>query len=63
MNGQEVQALRKKMGLSRNQFAHRIGTTERTVFRWEDEGKQPSPMALKLLEMLSEEVYGLAEKA
>ena len=53
MNGRDVQSLRFKMGLSRNQFAHRIGATERTVFRWEEEGKKPSPMALRLLEMLS----------
>ncbi len=56
MNGRDVQSLRLKMGLSRNQFAYRIGATERTVFRWEEEGKKPSPMALRLLEMLSEKI-------
>lgn len=58
MNRQDIQALRLKMGLSRNQFAYRLGTTERTVFRWEEEGRKPSPMALKLLSMLAEEVFG-----
>lgn len=36
------------MGLSRGELARSFGTTERTVQRWEDDGKTPSGLASEI---------------
>lgn len=38
MTGPEVLAIRQRLGLSQLELAERLGTSERTVRRWESEG-------------------------
>lgn len=41
--------LRKKLGLTQQELAERLGVTQATVNRWEREKKHPSPLAEHLL--------------
>lgn len=38
MKAEEVLAIRQRLGLSQLELAERLGTSERTVRRWESEG-------------------------
>ena len=55
MTGEEIKALREKMGLSQKAFARKLGTSLNTVNRWEKGVHKPAQMAKKLLEQLKEE--------
>lgn len=46
------------MGLTQEQFAAKVGVTFSTVNRWENGKGTPSPLALRRIEELSEEVAG-----
>jgi putative transcriptional regulator len=46
-----VRELRFRLGLTQEQFAAVLGTTAATVNRWENGKAQPSPMALRLIEL------------
>ena len=41
--GEKIYRLREQQGLSREEFAQKIGTTRQTVGRWESEAVSPSP--------------------
>ena len=49
---QLVRRLRKRMRLTQEQFAHKVGVTFSTVNQWENGRRRPQPYLLKrLLEM------------
>jgi len=43
----DVGKLRKALGLTRLAFANRLGTTERTVFRWENGQARPQGQLMR----------------
>ncbi len=47
-----VKELRHRLQLSQEGLARRMGVSYPTVNRWENGHSQPSPMALKLIELL-----------
>lgn len=52
----QVRELRKKLGLTNEQFAVRVGVVVRTVIRWQTGEEQPSPLAREKLDALAREV-------
>ncbi len=50
-----VKALRQRLGLTQEQFAHRLGVTFASVNRWENGQVKPSPMARQKIEALDRE--------
>ena len=51
-----IKRLRKKLGLSQDAFAVKLGVAPYTVRRWESGKNEPSPMANKLIEMIEKEI-------
>lgn len=45
----DVAAYRERTGQTQHELADDLGVTPRSIRRWELEGIEPSPMALKLL--------------
>ena len=54
--GKLIRELRQTIGLTQEEFAAEIGVVYPTVNRWENGHAQPSPMALKLIELKIEEL-------
>jgi DNA-binding transcriptional regulator YiaG len=54
MQGEQIKALRLKLGLTQEEFAHRLGVTLCTVNRWENKKSIPSRLAVRQLEMIGE---------
>ena len=50
--GRLVKTLRKKLGLSQEKLAARMGVTFSSVNRWENGHSKPSPLAVQKLEEL-----------
>ena len=50
-----VKGLRRRLGLTQKQFAHRLGVTFASVNRWENGQVKPSPMARQKLEVLDQQ--------
>jgi DNA-binding transcriptional regulator YiaG len=50
MNGNQIRELRVTMGLTQEEFAHRLGVTLCTVNRWENNKVAPSRLAIKQLQ-------------
>ncbi|MBL1179061.1 helix-turn-helix domain-containing protein [Pantanalinema sp. GBBB05] len=50
--GHLVQELRQALGLTQKKFAAQLGVTFPTLNRWENGHATPSPLALKQIEML-----------
>ncbi|MDT9180117.1 MAG: helix-turn-helix domain-containing protein [Limnospira sp. PMC 1291.21] len=46
-----INILRKRMNLSQEKFAARLGVSFQTVNRWEKGRATPSPMAMTLIEL------------
>jgi DNA-binding transcriptional regulator YiaG len=57
MNSIEIKELRKKINLTQEQFARKVGVTLLTVSKWEGEKSKPSPMAIDRLNNLKKELY------
>ena len=55
MKGQELRRLRKRMALTQEQLAKKIGVTENTVARWERNEVSISEPATKLVKILAGE--------
>ncbi len=51
-----IREIRKRLGLTQEQFAHHLGVTYLTVNRWENGHATPSPMAVKLIELTLQEM-------
>ncbi len=47
-----VRELRERVGLSQEKFAARLGVTVPTINRWENGRTRPSPLAMKQIEGL-----------
>lgn len=45
MNSKKIKEIRFKLGLTQEEFAHKIGVSVSTVARWETNRKSPSPLA------------------
>jgi DNA-binding transcriptional regulator YiaG len=54
--------LRHLMGLTQEQFASALGVTYTTVNRWENAHIQPSPLALKQIKLMLEEIAHSAKR-
>ena len=48
----DILILRKRLGLTQEQFAHLIGVTTFTIRRWEKGTTHPSPLALRVIKGL-----------
>ncbi len=51
-----IYELRQRLDLTQEQFAARLGVTYPTVNRWENHRASPSPMALKLIHELLQQM-------
>lgn len=54
-NGARIKALRERLRLTQERFAHRLSTTVSSVSHWESDKRQPSPMACVLLTQLEDQ--------
>ena len=54
--GQLIRELRLELGLTQEQFAAVLGVVYPTVNRWENGHAQPSPLALKQVERMLQEL-------
>lgn len=52
MNGTQIRELRVTMGLTQEEFAHRLGVTLCTVNRWENNKVAPSRLAIRQLQSI-----------
>lgn len=52
MSGDEIRSLRKKLGLTQEEFAHAVAVTFSTVNRWENGHARPSKLARRAIEGL-----------
>jgi len=48
-----IREIRLKLNLSQEQFAELLGVDPRSVSRWENGHHKPSPMAQKLMDMIT----------
>jgi DNA-binding transcriptional regulator YiaG len=51
-----IKDLRLKLGLTQEQFAQKIGVSFSTVNGWENGKRKPSPLAMKQIELLIQEI-------
>jgi len=49
-----IKQIRKKLNLTQEQLAHKLGVSWATVNRWENGKSKPSPLAMKQIENLTE---------
>lgn len=52
----EVKELRRKLGLSQDAFAFKLGVAPYTVRRWESDKTKPSRMAQRLLKEIEAQI-------
>jgi putative transcriptional regulator len=55
MENQEIKELRKKMKLSQEAFAQKVGVSFFTISRWERTGASPSKLAIEKLKQMKAE--------
>ena len=55
MDKDTIRQIREALGLTQEDFAHKIGATSITVSRWERGKARPSRMAIRLLEQLAQQ--------
>ena len=60
--GELIRSLRIELKLTQQQLSNELGTVTSTVNRWENGHSQPSPMALKLIEVKLKELGERGEK-
>lgn len=53
MTPEEIKTLRKKSGLTQEEFAGEIGVSTMSVNCWENGKREPSPLALQKLRLFS----------
>jgi len=56
-----VKELRFRLGMTQEQFAVQLGVTVSAVNRWENSKAQPSPLALKAMELLANKDHAIAD--
>lgn len=52
----EIREIRKKLGMTQEQFAHALGVTFGSVNRWESSKSKPSPMARQKIEEFNKRI-------
>lgn len=62
MTPQQILQLRERLGETQAAFAERVGVRQATIADWERGVKQPSPMAIKLLDMIAEQTKRAAKR-
>jgi putative transcriptional regulator len=60
-SGSPIGALRRRLKMTQEEFAHAIGVTVSTVNRWENGHIEPSRLARKAMETLLSESPGSSE--
>jgi putative transcriptional regulator len=60
-SGSPIGALRRRLNMTQEEFAHAIGVTVSTVNRWENGHIEPSRLARKAMEALSAQSPGSSE--
>ncbi len=53
VSGNEIRELRKRLGLTQEEFAHAVAVTFSTVNRWENGHAKPSKLARRAIESLA----------
>lgn len=53
VSGSEIRELRKRLGLTQEEFAHAVAVTFSTVNRWENGHAKPSKLARRAIESLA----------
>jgi len=53
LTGAEIRELRKRLGLTQEEFAHAVAVTFSTVNRWENGHAKPSKLARRAIEALA----------
>lgn len=53
VSGSEIRELRKRLGLTQEEFAHAVAVTFSTVNRWENGHAKPSKLARRAIEALA----------
>jgi len=53
VSGTEIRELRKRLGLTQEEFAHAVAVTFSTVNRWENGHAKPSKLARRAIESLA----------
>ena len=56
MKANEILALRRRMGLSQEKFARRVGVAFMSVHRWETRKTVPSNLAMERLDQIARSV-------
>jgi putative transcriptional regulator len=56
MDKEAIRELRRKLGLSQEAFARRIGVSVLTVRRWEKGSSKPSPLAMARIEEITQRI-------
>ncbi len=51
-----IKAIRRKLGLTQEQLAHRLGVSFVTVNEWENGKRKPSPLARRQIEQFVKDV-------
>jgi len=59
--GSPISALRRRLKMTQEEFAHAIGVTVSTVNRWENGHIEPSRLARKAMEGLAAQLSGAAD--
>ncbi len=52
----DVKQLRRKLGISRDALARKLGVTYKTVYLWKKGKAQPSPFALEKLKEIEKQL-------
>ena len=60
MSGDEIRNLRKRLGLTQEEFAHAVAVTFSTVNRWENGHAKPSKLARRAIESLMAPKAGMS---
>ncbi len=60
-SGSPISALRRRLKMTQEEFAHAIGVTVSTVNRWENGHIEPSRLARKAMEALLDQFPGSSE--
>ena len=63
VSGSEIRELRKRLGLTQEEFAHAVAVTFSTVNRWENGHAKPSKLARRAIESLAAMKSGSAQSA
>jgi len=62
MTGKEIKQLRKKLGMTQQELADRLGIVRITIIRWEADSKKPSSLARRELARLANKNGEVGEK-